>query len=116
MQMRTLVVAASLTMGLASAMAQPAAPVVGTSGIFADGVLAAAVHSPDLSPKNVARDRYRHPRESLSFWGLKPGTKIIEIWPGGGDWAEILLPYAKATNGEYIAAIPEKAQTLPAKF
>jgi len=116
MQMRTLVIAASLTMGLASAMAQTATPVAGKSGAFADGALAMAVHSPDRSPQNVARDRYRHPRESLSFWGLKPGTKIVEIWPSGGYWAEILAAYAKATNGEYIAAIPERAQTLPAKF
>jgi predicted methyltransferase len=117
MQIRILAVAFGLMMGIAAAQAQPApGTAMRGGGIYADGALMDAVRSPDRSPQNVARDRYRHPRESLSFWGLKPGTKILEIWPGGGYWAEILAPYAKATNGEYIAAIPEKARTLPAKF
>jgi predicted methyltransferase len=68
------------------------------------------------SPQNVARDVYRHPEESLSFWGLKPGMAILEIWPGAGYWTEILAPYAKATNGSYRAALSSASQQLPAKF
>ncbi len=82
----------------------------------ADMALAAAVASPVRSPQNVARDVYRHPKESLSFWGLKPGMAILEIWPGAGYWTEILAPYAKATNGSYRAALSSASQQLPAKF
>jgi len=82
----------------------------------ADAALAASVDSSARSPQNTARDIYRHPKESLSFWGLKPGMAILEIWPGGGYWTEILAPYAKATNGSYLAALASASQTLPAKF
>ena len=118
MQMRTLAVAFVLATGLLTAQAQ-AAPVTtmpGRAGAFADGALAAAVHNPNRSPQLVARDRFRHPRESLTFWGVKPGMTMVEIWPGGGYWAEILAPYANATGGKYIAAVPAKTKVLPAKF
>jgi predicted methyltransferase len=82
----------------------------------ADTALTAAVASPTRSPKNVARDVYRHPRESLAFWGLKPGMAILEIWPGAGYWTEILAPYAKATSGSYLAALSSASDRLPAKF
>ena len=81
-----------------------------------DMALAVAVASPVRSPQNVSRDVYRHPKESLSFWGLKPGMAILEIWPGAGYWTEILAPYAKATNGSYLAALSSASQPLPAKF
>jgi predicted methyltransferase len=117
MYMRALVTALALATGLVSAQAQPApGAMAGGTGIYADGALMDAVRSPGRSPQLVARDRYRHPRESLTFWGLKPGMTILEIWPGGGYWAEILAPYAKATGGKYVAAMPEKSRFLPAKF
>jgi predicted methyltransferase len=51
-----------------------------------------------------ARDRYRHPVESLTFWGLKPEMTILEIQPGGQSWwTEILAPYAKRTGGSFYA-------------
>jgi predicted methyltransferase len=90
--------------------------VMAPGGSYADGALASAVRSPTRSSANVARDKYRHPRESLSFWGLKPHMTVLEIWPGGGYWTEILAPYAKATGGTYIAAIQGTARPLPAKF
>ena len=85
-------------------------------GVWADGALATAVRSTLRDPKNVARDRYRHPRESLSFWGLRPGMTILEIWPGGGYWTDILAPYARATGGKYVAALPSATRPLPPKF
>ena len=68
-----------------------------------DAALKAAVASPDRGAANVARDGARHPVESLTFWGLKPGLTVIEVSPGGGYWTEILAPYAKATGGTYVA-------------
>jgi predicted methyltransferase len=56
------------------------------------------------SPEDKARDVYRHPAESLTFWGLQPGMTILEVQPGGGAWwSEILAPYAAATGGKYYA-------------
>src|SRR5215472_8538996 len=98
-----------------SAFQANAAPPGVQPGVWADGALASAVNSPIRDPKNIARDRYRHPRESLSFWGLRPGMTVLEIWPSAGYWTEILAPYAKATRGKYIAAV-QTGRTLPAKF
>jgi predicted methyltransferase len=50
-------------------------------------------------PANVARDPYRHPVETLAFFGVKPGDTVVEIWPGGGWYTEILAPL---TNGKGI--------------
>ena len=55
-------------------------------------------------PKNIARDRYRHPRETLSFFGLEAGQTVVEITPGGGWYAEILAPYLR-DSGTYVAAV-----------
>jgi len=67
--------------------------------------LRAAVEGPGRTPANKARDPFRHPVESLTFWGLKPGMTIVEIDPGAaGYWNEILVAYAAATGGHYVAA------------
>jgi predicted methyltransferase len=55
------------------------------------------------SAKNKARDKYRHPAETLEFFGVQPDSAVIEIWPGGGWYTEILAPYLR-DNGRYIAA------------
>ncbi|HVO46101.1 MAG TPA: hypothetical protein VMT29_07160 [Steroidobacteraceae bacterium] len=70
----------------------------------ADPALAHAIADPARTPKFVARDPYRHPAEELTFFGLKPGMTVVEVWPGAGYWTEILGPYLK-TSGHYIAAV-----------
>src|SRR6185312_11334789 len=57
-------------------------------------------------PKNIARDRYRHPLETLTFFGVKPEQTVIEITPGGGWYSEILGPLLRE-HGHYIAAVPD---------
>ena len=59
-------------------------------------------------PANVARDKYRHPAETLAFFGLQPDQTVVEITPGGGWYAEILAPYLRE-GGHYIAAVPDPA-------
>ncbi len=49
-----------------------------------------------------ARDEYRHPAETLAFFGLTPDQTVIEYAPGGGWYTRILAPYL-AENGRYIA-------------
>jgi len=63
------------------------------------------------SDKNKARDQYRHPKQTLGFFGVKSGTTLIELTPGGGWYAEILAPLFKG-SGNYIAAIvtPKKKE------
>ncbi len=66
--------------------------------------LAAAVNAAWRPEAERARDQYRHPVESLTFWGLQPGMHIVEIDPGGGAWwTPILANYAHTTNGRYTA-------------
>jgi predicted methyltransferase len=55
-------------------------------------------------PADRARDRWRHPTESLTFWGLKPGATVVEFWPGAGWYTDILGPYLAATGGKLYAA------------
>ena len=115
--MRTVTIAVLLATFSAVAPVHAQAVVAGAQpGIWADGALATAVQSTTRDPKNMARDRYRHPRESLSFWGLRPGMTVLEIWPSGGYWTDILAPYAKATHGTYIAALPAATRPLAARF
>jgi predicted methyltransferase len=53
----------------------------------------------------VARDPARHPVEELTFFGLKPTMTVVELWPGGGYWTDILAPYL-AKSGHYYMALP----------
>lgn len=55
------------------------------------------------SEKNIARNAYRHPKETLAFLGIKPDMTVVELWPGGGWYTEILAPYL-AEEGQLIAA------------
>jgi predicted methyltransferase len=73
----------------------------------ADAQLKAAVESPNRGAEHKARDKYRHPAETLTFWGLKPKQTVVEVVPGSGYWTEILAPYANATGGKYIAGVAD---------
>jgi len=55
------------------------------------------------SESNKARNEYRHPVETLEFFGIKPNMTVVEISPGGGWYTEILAPYLKE-KGHYVAA------------
>ena len=79
--------------------------------------IAAAVADPRRAPANRARDRYRHPAETLAFFGVRPDMTVVEIWPGGGWYAEILAPLLK-DRGHYIAAaqVPGRARESTEKL
>jgi predicted methyltransferase len=73
-----------------------------------DPVLVEVVAGDWRGEEAKARDNYRHPVESLTFWGLQPGKAVLEIQPGGSPyWTEILAPYAKRTGGSYSATGPD---------
>lgn len=69
----------------------------------AQGALQRAVANPQRSDANRARDKHRHPAETLAFFGVKPTDTVVEIWPGGGWYTEILAPYL-AEKGKLIVA------------
>jgi predicted methyltransferase len=70
-----------------------------------DPALVSAVGSPARSSSAVARDAARHPVEELTFFGLAPTMTVVELWPGGGYWTDILGPYL-APKGHYYIALP----------
>ena len=53
---------------------------------------------------NRARDAYRHPKETLAFFGVKPDSTVVEIFPGGGWYTELLAPYLR-DSGRYYGVI-----------
>jgi predicted methyltransferase len=100
------VVTGLLTVALAAAalVASAAAPSSETSG--ADlAKLKAAVNSDQRSAANKARDKYRHPVQTLAFFGIRPNMTVVELWPFGGWYTEILAPYVKGTGTYYAAAM-----------
>jgi predicted methyltransferase len=65
--------------------------------------LEAAIGGEHRSAESRARDAFRHPRETLEFFGIRPDMSVIEIWPANGWYTEILAPYLRG-KGRYIAA------------
>lgn len=80
------------------------APEEGALTPVSDRSIAVVVDGAWRTAEDRARDQYRHPVESLAFWGLSPEMTIVEIAPGGGWWTQILAPYARLNRGRYIAA------------
>jgi predicted methyltransferase len=58
------------------------------------------------SAANRARDAYRHPQETLLFFGLRPDMHVVEIWPGGGWYTEVLAPVLRERGRLYAAHFP----------
>lgn len=95
MQRRTLLMAASLW---------------AISPVYAEEALLTALNAPHRSEKNKARDRYRHPAETLAFFGLKPDMKVVELWPGGGWYTEILAPVLADKGQLYVTGFKPEGQ------
>jgi len=62
-----------------------------------------SVSSDHRSEKNVLRDKYRNPYETLSFFRIKPEMTVVELSPGRGWYTEILAMYMY-DRGRYIVA------------
>jgi predicted methyltransferase len=83
--------------------------------------LQAALAAPTRTPANIARDKYRNPEATLTFFGVKPGDTVVELWPGGGWYTEILAPYLAAGGtlhvmppaGSYDERIRKKVASAP---
>ncbi|MGB1263875.1 MAG: class I SAM-dependent methyltransferase [Cognaticolwellia sp.] len=66
-----------------------------------------AIAGEHRSAKNKARDKYRHPKATLEFFGFKPTMTVVEITPGGGWYTEILAPALKGKGKLYGAHYPD---------
>lgn len=93
----------------------PIAQATGTVPPAKDITLQQAVAGSWRPAANKARDVYRHPVETLQFFGIQPGMTVIELSPGGGWYTEILAPYL-AAHGQLIEAAPPKADKFNAKL
>jgi predicted methyltransferase len=68
----------------------------------AEASLLTAIAAEHRTERYQARDQFRHPAETLAFFGVKPEMTVVELWPGGGWYMEILAPYLR-DNGLYYA-------------
>ena len=88
--------------GAASAADAPAKPARAET---VNAQLAKAIAGDWRDPKNSARDAFRNPGQTLTFFGVRADQNVVEITPGGGGWyAEILAPYLR-DKGRYGAAM-----------
>jgi len=86
--------------------------------------IAVAVASPTRSPENRLRDVYRHPTETLRFFGVTPTQNVVELWPGRGWYTEILAPLVReqgkltavAASGQYLPPYKEFLAKQPALY
>ena len=62
----------------------------------------AAMASKTRQPGHADRDKYRHPAETLDFFGFKPTLTVLEFGPGEGWYTELLAP-ALAKKGKLLA-------------
>jgi len=53
---------------------------------------------------DLARDGYRHPKETLLFFGIRPRTRVLQPWPESGWYTKIIAPLVQA-QGEYYAGV-----------
>lgn len=84
------------------AVQEPAAPEASSPAVDLTS-LAAILAGDHRSEKNSVRDASRNPVETLEFFGLQPDMTVVEIWPGGGWYLEVIAPFLR-TNGTYYAA------------
>ena len=82
----------------------PSAPALPVTDEATAAAIDAALAGDHRLESNRARDRYRHPKETLTFFGLRREMTVLEIWPGPAGWyTEVLAPVLRE-RGRYIAA------------
>jgi len=64
------------------------------------------------SEANRARDAWRHPKETLEFFGLRQDMTVMEVWPGGGGWfTEVLAPTLREKGKLILASWDPKSES-----
>lgn len=67
------------------------------------------IASDHRSQANRDRDTHRHPRQTLEFFGIEPDWTVVEVWPGGGWYTEILAPFLRERGRLYVAQLDPAA-------
>jgi len=81
---------------------------LGNPGFAAeDEHLKSVIASTHRTAAEKARDQYRHPYETLRFFGIRDDMKVLEIYPGSGWYTQILAPYLK-DKGKLIVAVYDR--------
>ena len=62
-----------------------------------------AIESPLRTEEYKLRDQYRHPGDTLKFFGIQSNMAVIELWPSRGWYSEILEPFLSA-EGKFMGA------------
>lgn len=72
-------------------------------------LLKKAIDGPQRTPAFVKRDRYRHPLQTLEFFGIRPNMTVVEVLPGGGWYTEILAPFLHDQGHLIEATFPQNS-------
>jgi len=96
-----------------SAILLIAAPAALVAAPSAPEAIVHAVGDPARTPANRLRDRYRHPVETLAFFGLRPDQTVVEFLPSGGWYTEILAPMLSA-HGHYVGLVTSSQKSQQA--
>ena len=91
-----------------------AAPTVATPATppAVQQALEKAIGGPQRTPAFAKRDRWRHPLQTLEFFGIRPDMTVVEVLPGGGWYTEILAPFLH-DHGRLIEATPPGSSPNP---
>jgi predicted methyltransferase len=79
---------------------------------YADDALRTVIASSNRTPDYVVRDKWRHPYETLTFFGIQPNSTVVELSPGAGWYTEILAPYLR-DKGKLILGADDPQSTKP---
>jgi predicted methyltransferase len=79
--------------------------------------LQAAIAGAHRSEADKARDKYRHPLETLTWFGIKDNMTVVEVWPGRGGWyTDILAPFLKERGTYYAAGVDPQSSAEPRRI
>lgn len=81
-----------------------AACAAGSSRQSTAEALTAILAGDQRSAENRARDVYRHPKETLLFFGIRPEMSVLEVWPEPGWYTEVIAPLLR-DKGKYYAGV-----------
>src|SRR5215475_4258351 len=107
---RTIAGLLAVALAMVSLVASAAAPAAGETSGADLAKLKEVVNGEQRSAAHKARDQYRHPVQTLAFFGIRPNMTVVELWPFGGWFTEIIAPYVK-DNGVYYAAAMDPTST-----
>ena len=88
---------------LASTPLLPASAIAAELDATTSAAIDSSINGEHRSAENKARDNFRRPKETLAFFGFRSDMTVVEIWPGGGWYTEILAPALKGSGKLYAA-------------